>query len=254
MKTRALILLSVCFSSVVFAADKPKYASGTEPLSKRTNAAYFKASNAPDFWALIPYYTQQILGQQCSAANFTMVLNAARAGKELKASDELVSIKNLLEKYTDDRYKTFMGDLSFSLEHFDRSNVGNERLTEVLGIAVKKLGIQGPGTKVEMVLADMSDGKKGRKQFHDALVANEKSADDFMILSFVQGVVTGDPEGPAHVATVGAYDAKKGLVLLFDPDRQWYEPYWAPEETVFKAVFNKDADAKAPGWIYFKVR
>jgi hypothetical protein len=87
------------------------------------------------------------------------------------------------------------------------------------------------------------------------LVKNEKSADDFIVLSFVQGILTGDPEGMlAHVAPVGAYDEKKHLVLVMDPDRKWYGPYWSPEDKVFDSIADSRSDADHPSWIYVKIK
>ena len=75
-----------------------------------------------------------------------------------------------------------------------------------------------------------------------------------MIISFVQGILTGDPEGGAHVATIGAYDEKRKLVLLFDPDREWYGPYWSPESKVFDSILDPRSDYAAPGWIYVRFK
>jgi hypothetical protein len=253
---RALVLMSafVLYSSPHEAWAGPKYGPDATPISKRSNLEYFQKQKAADFWALIPYYVGQETGSQCSAANFSMVLNAARKDLPLTSADELVTIKSLLEKYTDDRYKNAMTG-KFTLETFDRSNVANTRLAAVLGIAAEKLGIKTPKTQIDLVPIDFKDLKKSQKAFHDALVENEKSADDFIILTaFIQGKLTGDPEGGAHVATVGGYDAKKKLVLIMDPDRQWYEPYWSPEEKVFEAVADPKADHEKPGWTHFKIK
>ena len=76
----------------------------------------------------------------------------------------------------------------------------------------------------------------------------------FLILNYTQGILTGDPEGMVgHIAAIGGYDVKRKLVLILDPDRQWYEPYWSPEDKVFEALADSRSDA-APGYIYFKIR
>lgn len=232
----------------------PKYGPNAVPLSKRTNLDYFKNNAAADFWALMPYYTAQQRGQQCSAASITMLLNGARAGQSLGSDDQLVTIDSLLEKYSDDRYKKVMSATKYIPGEFDHTDVGNTRLAAVLREAAQKLGIATPATKIDEVRVDLKNLEASRKAFHDALVANEKSADDFILISFVQGRLTGDPEGGPHVAVIGAYDQERKLVLLLDPDREWYEPYWSPEEKVFEAIADPKSDATNPGWVHFQVR
>jgi hypothetical protein len=247
------IVVSLLFSTGSFAGDNPKYGPQAQPLSKRTNQEYFKRSAAPDFWALIPYYIGQDAGQRCSITNITLVMNAIRSKTELKSDQKLFGIEEVLEKYTDDKYKASMTK-GLSIEKFDRSNVANARLAGVIENAIQKSGIGTPKSKVELAVVDQKDLEKGRKLFHQHLVQNEKSSDDFIIISFIQGKLTGDPEGGAHVATIGAYDEKKGLVLIMDPDREWYEPYWSPEKQVFEAVADPRSDHEKPGWLYIRAR
>ena len=61
--------------------------------------------------------------------------------------------------------------------------------------------------------------------------------------------LTGDPEGNVgHFAPVGAFDGKR--VLVFDPDREWYEPYWVPEDVFYDGVTDSKADSvKSGGYI-----
>ena len=249
------LLLLGCFLFSHLALALPKYGPNAVPLSRRTNLEYFQKNPAPDFWALMPYYTGQKLGQQCSAATFTMVLNAARVGRELSSGDPLVTLDSLLEKYTDDRYRSAMTASLRNPHIVTAADVHSRRLAEVLTIALKKIGVATPATQVEYRLVDRKDLPKSRQTFHESLVTNEKSADDFLIVSsFYQGVLTGDPEGGSHVAVVGAYDATRKLVLLMDPDREWYEPYWSPEEKVFDAIADPRYAADNSGWIYAQVR
>jgi hypothetical protein len=62
--------------------------------------------------------------------------------------------------------------------------------------------------------------------------------------------LTGDPEGGGHVAVIGAYNAENRQVLILDPDREWYEPYWSPLESVFQSIKNPKSDFSKPGWIH----
>lgn len=244
----ALALLNISKLSIA----STKYGPKAVPLSLNTNPTYFKKNAAPDFWALIPYYVGQETKSGCSAAAFTTTLNAARTVKGLTSDTPLVTFRSLAEKYTDDRYKkTILG--GFSLEKFDRSNVAIKKHWEVLKIAVHNLGLENEGTQIDLHVIDPKNLNASRKLFHEKLIENEKSANDFIIINFLQADLTGDPEGPGHVAVIGAYDAAKKLVLVLDPDREWYEPYWSKEEDVFQAVIDPKSDP-SPGWIYYRVR
>ena len=246
--TKTLLILLI--STLSQAA--PKYAPTAIPLSLGTNHVYFQKNKAPDFWALMPYYVGQETKSGCSAAAFTTVLNAARTLKDLTSDSPLVTFRSLAEKYTDDRYKkVILGD--FSIEKFDRSNVAIKKHWEVLKLAVHNLKMEYPGSSVELNVIDPKNLKASEKLFHEKLVQNEKSANDFIVINFLQADLTGDPEGPGHVAVIGAYDAKTKMVLVLDPDREWYEPYWSKESDVFKAIADPKSDPN-PGWIYYKVR
>lgn len=243
-------------------AKTPKYGKWVEPLSAQTQKEYFKKNDAPDFWAMMPFYTGQKLGQQCTAATFTMVLNAARGSQTLDSDAPLLTVDSFLKNYAEKKYSALLSSEIEIIELFmgrlDRSVVGNRHLTEVLKEAVHKLGLQNANTKIEFFPVDVKSKAKideARRQFHEALVANEKSANDFLILSaFVQGKLTGDAEGFAHAAPIAAYDENRKMVLVLDPDREWYEPYWVPEDKVFDSLATNEADASQPGWIRYQVR
>lgn len=258
MSIAAGVLLVLLCKSGDFAHAATKYGAFAEPLSARTHDAYFKKKPAPDFWALIPYYTGQTSGQQCSAASLVMVLNAMRVGKPLTADEPLITIVTFLEKYVDAPYRKFMTlnlstmDILAAIARgeMDRSVIGSKNLARILGFAIEKLELKKPETRVELVLIDRANIEKSRRAFHEALIKNEKSARDFIVLSsFVQGTLTSDPEGPPHVAPIGAYDAEKRSVLILDPDREWYEPYWVSEDKVFEAIVDPRSDHANPGWI-----
>jgi hypothetical protein len=233
----------------------PKYGPNAIPLSKKTNLEYFSKGDgkALDFWHLMPFYQAQPNDRACSATSFLMVLNGMRADMDLNSKDELITFKSLLEKYTDDRYKKVMIGEKSPLS-FKRDDIKNTRLADVLTIAMKKTKIWTPDSLVENHVIDQKKLEVSRHEFHEALLKNEKSDQDFMIIIFVQGMLTGDPEGMlAHVAPIGGYDEKKHLVLIMDPDRQWYEPYWSPEDKVFDAIADPRSDVE-PSWLYAKIK
>jgi hypothetical protein len=253
---KILIVLALQVLSLQYAFCDPKYGPHAVPLTANSNRDYFIHNEAPDYWALSSFYLPQPNDRACSATSFTMVLNALRSKQDLTTKDELVTVQSLLDKYSDDRYKNAMnGTLSGAISSMSHSEVANTRLVQVLKTAMDKLKLTTPSSAVENHLIDENNLIKSRREFHDMLVKNEKSSDDFIILSFVQGVLTGDSEGMiAHIAPIGAYDEKKHLVLVMDPDRQWYGPYWSPEDKVFDAVADKRSDSEHPSWIYVRLK
>lgn len=241
------IIAFLALSTAVFAA--PKYGPDATPLSTNSNKTYFQKKPAADFWALIPYYIPQETGPGCSAANIAMILNAARVGLPLSSDDELITFKNLVDKYAEKKYaRAIKGNVPPMGTLFANTN-----LAKVLKSAADKLKITNPATSVAFAEVDQKNLKASRERFIEALKQNEKSANDFIFFSFVQGKATGDPEGGAHVATVGAYDEDKNLVLVLDPDRKYYEPYWISADKLFEAISDPKSDSeKKTGWIYFK--
>jgi hypothetical protein len=246
LKNLAFLGLFVTFVSSVgtpaFAETKPKY--GPEATLLRNSHEYVQKHAAPDFWALIPYYTAQQTGSACSIASVSMVINAARIDQKLTADDELATQNNVLKKTGDEEWTKAVSD------H------GGGRSLDQLGVEVQK-AFKAYGfkdAKVEVIhVSDLSPAT--RAKVHAALVENEKSAGDFIIANFIQGVFTGDADA-GHIAPVAAYDAKARRVLILDPDRDWYEPYWVSEETFLKGMntADKSADGKFRGLVWVEKR
>ena len=221
------------------AADpKPKY--GAEATLLQQSHEYVQHHAAPDFWAMIPYYYAQQTGSACSVASVAMAVNAARAGQKLTADDELATQNNVLKKTGDAEWMQAVGDK------------GGGRTLDQLAVVTEK-AFQAYGfkqAKAEAIHAD--DTPATHKRIHDALVANEKTAHDFILANFSQGAYTGDADA-GHIAPVAAYDAKNKRVLILDPDRDWYEPYWVSEETFIKGMNTVDkGSGKTRGLVWIK--
>lgn len=61
------------------------------------------------------------------------------------------------------------------------------------------------------------------------------------------------PGGPyAHISPVGACDEKIRRVLIFDVDRQWYEPYWAADVQVLRAMSAKTKAFGQGGYVVLR--
>lgn len=179
---------------------------------------------------MMPYYQYEISDGYCSAATVTMVVNAARAKQSLTASDELVTQEGVVRKLNDPFWNMSVADL--------HRGVTLDELATLLSKSLKEYGF----TKVEILVNHVDQiSIKTKQELHRVLVENEKSANDFVVLNFLQSEFTGDPEGAVgHLAPIGAYDAKKKQALILDPDRKWYEPYWVSEDTLLKGMATVD--------------
>jgi len=241
-KSAFLVCATVlAFQSAAFAETKPKYGPMATVLSQ--SHEYFKSAPVPDFWALIPYYAAQMDESACSVASMTMVVNGARVGKKLTADDELVTQKAISEKVLHQAWHKGM------LKKMAGFSTTLDELGEIAREAFEKYGV--PPKSVEVVHADAID-EKTKARLHEALVENEKSARDFILINFNQKVFTGDAE-VGHIAPIGAYDAVHHKVLVLDPDRTWYEPYWVSEETLLMGMATKDSSTKRNrGYVWIK--
>ena len=239
MKKNPLVLgLSLLLiSSVSLAETKPKYGPNAHPLT--TQNQHLKSHAAPDYWALSPFYQAQGTGSSCSLASATMVMNGLRKSATLTSDDELATEKSMLEKSKSEFWKKATGDKG--------TGVMLDQLPEVLQAALAGFGMKDYAVEVRRF---DGDAKKSLTELRALLAQNEKSDRDFIIINFVQGVATGDAD-VGHIAPIGAFDAAKDQVLIMDPDRTWYEPYWTPTATLMEAMNKKDSGAgKARGLVY----
>jgi hypothetical protein len=239
---KILFIAALFLTTAISAAEtKPKYGPEAQTLSHAHE--FFMRTQAPDFWALIPYYLPQQDDASCSLASATMVVNAARAHENLGSEDQLATEPEVLKKAGNDYWKSALGPLG--------RGVTLDHLKDVVGDALKAYGVQ--VASIEVVHED-DTSEKTMSVLHQALVQNEKSDRDFIIANFNQGVFTGDADA-GHIAPVAAYDAKTKRVLILDPDRKWYEPYWVKEATFLKGMATLDPDSKRNrGFIWIKLK
>ncbi|QDU92732.1 phytochelatin synthase family protein [Lignipirellula cremea] len=210
----------------------PKY--GERVVRLYQDRQHLQRRPAPDYWALSPYYVAQPNDVSCSAACVAMIVNALRARQSLPADAELATPESVValvaahrwgEKLSDDGPGVTLEELALILPDVFRATPGAAARTETLRFA-------GP-----TALADL----------RQVLLANERSDDDFLAANFLQSTATGDPAGAVgHLAPVAAYDVEQDRVLLLDPDRRWYEPYWIRVETLLAAISTVDPVAGRP--------
>ena len=246
----SLIVFSL--SSSGFTAEvKPKYGPANHPYATPLAEAhdYFQSSKhpAPDFWALIGFYVPQYSGPACGTASITMVLNAARVHVSKTSDDKVIMQPELVEKTPGHGWKERMSTAGLGIKLIHGMHLGV--LHELAEAAFKGNGF--PNVQIEEVhVNDVSS--KTLAQVHQALVENEKNPGDFMIASFDQKYFTDDSEA-GHIAPVGAYDADKKRVLIMDPDREYYEPYWVSEQRFVEAMYTHDSESgKFRGFVVIK--
>jgi len=238
------VLLSGCAvgaSSPTGAAGpaRPKYGPNAAPLSR--DHAYFREAEAPDYWVLAPYYAAQQGGGSCSVASITMVVNAARASRDLGSEDELATEPTVLVRSGSEAWQRSVGALG--------TGVTLDELSGYALAALRAYGFASAGAQVFHVDATPA----AAAQVHELLVENERSARDFLVANFDQGVYTSD-EHAGHIAPIAAYDAERRRVLVLDPDRRWYEPYWVPEDAFVAGLATRDpVSGKSRGLLHIRL-
>ena len=91
------------------------------------------------------------------------------------------------------------------------------------------------------------------KMFRHALAANEKNGRDYILIHFLQDVVTDAQGGPyPHISPIGAYDETSKRVLIMDVDREWYEPYWVSDERLLLAMSKKTERYGLGGYVWIR--
>ncbi len=225
-----------------FAESKtaPKY--GPEASRLYSHHTYVQKNPAPDFWALIPHYVQQQTGSACSIASATMILNGIRAPENLTSSIELFTQNSVLDRTGNSKWKKAVGKMG--------GGTTLEELRGYLAEALEKLSLK--DWQVEAIHAD--GGPEFARRVRELLTENERSDRSFIITNYLQNVLTGDPEGAVgHVAPIAAYDAKSEKVLVMDPDREYYEPYWVSEAAFIRSMNTVDkVSGKTRGLLWIR--
>lgn len=234
-----LTTLLLSFATVLAAG--PKYGPDATPLS--VSHEFVQKNEAPDYWALSPYYVSQKTGSSCSSASVAIVMNGLRSTKAavtpMSSDEELVTEESLVKKVGNRDWTSRVG-MGLRFNPTLARGVTLEMFGRYVDQSVKAFGIT--DARVEtVVVADASEASI--KSFAKVLQENEKSAQDFLIINMNQGTLTGD-SGGGHISPIGAFDSKTGRALVMDVDRQWYEPYWVPVKKIVEAMATVDSESK----------
>lgn len=247
---KIFILVFLVAAQVVSAAT-PKYSAvdGSTATALSADSTYFRnpENTAHDYWALSPFYVPQHNGYACSAASIAMALNALlNTGRERGDEDENISQQALPEKIKGFDWKGLVSEKGLAKKH-------GVTLAQLAQATSEALESYSPGNWEVNITTLLAHTTQALQSFREALEANERGREDIMLLHFAQDTLTGAPGGPyAHISPVGAYDKNTRRVLILDVDRQWYEPYWADDTQVLRAMAVKTKSFGHGGYVTLK--
>ncbi len=218
--------------------EAPKYAAvnGAVAVPLSQDNAYLRnpANPAADYWGLASFYIPQRNNASCSSASAAMALNALlNAGRRRGDAEENITEAALVEKVAGVKWKELASEPGFEGRH------GLTVAQLAAGSREALAAYGGAGFTVTEVQVGTASAA-ALESFRRALSGGERNPNDVTLLHFSQSALTGAPGGTyPHISPVGAYDEKNRRVLIFDVDRQWYEPYWAADTLVFRAMAVK---------------
>jgi hypothetical protein len=243
-------LLLLALGQAPSASPRPKYGPAGAPRAVPLVADHAWLQDpghpAPDYWALAGYYLPQAGPSSCSAASVAMVLNAARSSLPRDAETPVIDEAALLAAVKVDCWAARLSAAGCEGRHGTPLDV----LARITRAAFARFGF--PGARVRIVHVSDRSAETRRALIAD-LAANERSARTFILANFDQQAFTGDtPAG--HVAPIAAYDDGGSRVLVMDPDREWYEPYWVSVDTLLAGLATIDGETSAPrGYLYVEL-
>lgn len=218
---------------------KAKFGPDAVPITLASD--YVRIAHAPDYWALSPFYVPQATGSACSLASVTMMLNALRGLPGL-ASERVITQKQLLDRIDDDHWRDAVAE-----------NGEGISFTELELYVRRSLDAYGIVAEVE-VFRPRDASPHSLAELRRILSENEQTQGDIILLAYDQGTLTGDA-GYGHIAPLGAYDPATRRVLIMDPDRSWYVPYWSSDVKLLEAMLKPDrADPEGSGLIRVRTR
>ncbi|MCC6278180.1 MAG: hypothetical protein IT289_09730 [Oligoflexia bacterium] len=236
MKSFLIIILFIFSAATTLGA--PKYGSQSEPLSLASTKNIPNAQS--DFWRTIGYYTSQQTDSACSIAAATTAINVIiNQQKKMSSDDELFTQDSLLKKVGNSKWQRSVSRFGRGVELAD--------LKGYLQTALQKTELV--NFNVELIYGDEIKTLEDLKQI---LETNDIDSKDVVIANFLQSTLTEDA-AVGHYAVIGAFNKKEGQVLILDPDRKWYEPYWTPVSKLYESIKTRDSSSgKSRGLLWIK--
>jgi hypothetical protein len=218
-----VLVLGIGAGSSAAFEGKPKLGPDAVPILERNE--YLRAAPAPDYWKLSAFYVPQFTSSACSVASVAMAVNFAR-GLPAEAEKPIVTQTALLEAVGDEAWT-------------DKGAEGGDGVTFAEFVAVLEESLERYGIEDHAieVIRPTDASAASLAEVRRALAANEASDGDLILMYFNQGVLTGDWDGP-HISPIGAYDGGAHQALILDVDREWYVPYWSPDEKLLDAMLR----------------
>ena len=227
MKKYFLSFFVIFFKFNIFTGNavKPKYGPEFRPRAIPLYKSYEFFSknriNQDMFWALISYYIPQHNQYSCSSAVTATVLNAARSILDRHSDEKVITEADLLEKVDLENWKE-------NVSEFGKVDQKGLTLDSFQKVIKKSFEIYGfPQVKIHTVIVKDTTEKTKSDLIQEL---NKLSLKHFIIANFDQSIYTDDAV-VGHYASIGSYDQESGRVLILDPDRTFYEPYWVSIDT-----------------------
>lgn len=204
-----------------------KYVPGVQSILE--SHKYLQEHPAPVYWKISPFYMPQRNESSCSLATATMVVNALRSHQSNPA---LVTQNGLLDKVNDASWKKGVAE--------GGEGVSLDQLGAFISKSLNAYDIK--PFSVQVIHTD-NTAKDTAETLHNYLLDSETRGNSFIIVNFDQKFFSTLMKG-GHFSPVGAYDAQKKRVLLMDPDREVFEPYWVPEALLLKGMASRDDETR----------
>ncbi len=203
-----------------------------------------------DFFPLVNVFESQSNKIYCGPTSGAIVLNA------LRLRDEAIP-KPLNAQLTDKKLlKHIPKDVNPNFERYSQSNFLNAKTAavktqeEILGKPKNKDDKSGMGLSVrqlsEMLAAHglqadlrVVNESLSRDKVKEELIANMKSANDFVLVNYNRQTV--GQEGGGHISPLGAYDADSDSFLVLDVNSNKAKWVWITSNTLYDAMNTKDS-------------
>lgn len=210
----------------VGAQQKDKYVNGIKPLQQDNE--YIKNNEAKQYWKIVVHYESQLTNSSCSSTTMSMVLNSLRYDFPLNIEDsENITQNSLVAKVAFPNWKKQTAN--------NGGGVGIRKLKEYTEEALEYYGVSDLNVSV---LSIKSESAATINKVREILKRVEASKTDRLVFNFNQGFLFNE-EAVGHFAPFGAYDESTDRVLIMDPDRTLYEPYWVPLKLMVQSMKNR---------------